>query len=253
MIIGNYGNGSLGDCLYITSAFRYIDGKVILHNDEQSKQVGLIFNNICEVEYSDNPPERPDNIIKDFPSNFFEVHRSRKILLSLGIQNSISVPFIKLTKEEVEWAKQFLNKYKNPIVIVNDNSGNWDKTNIRANYVRPPIKLIEEICNNFISNNYTPLQFGRKEDNKFTPLNNSIQIRGLSIREIAACYSIIKKYIGGDTGDYHLMLAAGGFANVLIPDESKDLGYIYNDLLYKPENFENNVSRVNYINYNQFV
>jgi len=253
MIIGNRGNGSLGDCLYITSVFRYTKGKVVLHDDQQCRQVGNIFSDICEVEYSENPPERPDNALQNNNITLPPVHRTRKILLSIGIQELISVPFIKLKQQEIEWAENFLKEYKNPVVIINDNSGSGDKTNIRANYVKPPNIVMQKICDDLTRNGHTPLQFGRKENEKFTPLKNSIPIRGLSIREIAACYYIIKKYVGGDTGDYHLMIAVGGVANVLIPNESLNLGYLYSDLLYKPENFENNISRVKYINYNSFL
>lgn len=249
--IGSRGNSSLGDCLYLTSVFRYIAGKVILHKDEQSRQVGLVFNNICEVEYDDLPPERPDNLIKNVPDVFYQVHRTRKILLSLGIKEEISCPFVKISKEENEWALEFIKDYKNPVVIVNDNSGNWDKNNTRANYVRPPSYIMQLVCDKLIESGYTPLQFGRKEEERFTSLTGAIPIRGLSIRQLAACYSMIKKYFGGDTGDYHLMIATGGQANVFIPNETTSLGYIYNDLLYKPENFENKTPLVKYIKFHE--
>lgn len=251
MILGNKGNGSLGDVLWMTAVLRYVkDVRIVLHNDEQSKWVGQIFQNLCEVEYSDNPPERPDNLVDITRRPYLYSHRSRKILLSLGIQEEISAPFVKLNFNEINWAYEFLKNYKNPIVVVNENSGCWDKTNLRAHYVRPPIPLMQRMTNKLIEDDFTPLQFGRKEDEKFTPLTGAIPIRGLSLRQIAACYYLIKQYIGGDTGDYHLMLAVGGLATVFIPNENIGLGYIYNDLLYKPENFENSKSRVDYLNFN---
>lgn len=251
MILGNKGNGSLGDVLWMTAVLRYIkDIKIILHNDEQSKWVGEIFENLCRVEYSDNPPERPDNIIDTSKEPYSYSHRSRKILLSLGIQETISVPFINLSFNEINWAYEFLKNYKNPIALVNDNSGCYDKSNLRAHYVRPPIALMQKMTDKLIEDGFTPLQFGRKENDKFTPLRGAVPIRGLTLRQLAACYYLIKQYIGGDTGDYHLMIAAGGTATVFIPNESIKLGYIYNDLLYKPENFEDAKSRAYYLNFN---
>jgi len=249
--IGSRGNSSLGDCLYLTSVFRYETGKVILHNDEQSKQVGLVFDNICDVEYNDFPPERPDNLIKDISHKLNLDHRTRKILLSLGINEKVSCPFVRISKEETDWAIEFLKDYKKPIVIINDNSGSWDKNNIRAHYVRPPTDMMQLICDKIIEGGFSPLQFGRKENERFTPLIGAKSIRGLSIRQLAACYSVIKKYIGGDTGDYHLMIATGGKANVFIPKESYNLGYIYNDLLYKTENFLNQDPLVKYIKFHE--
>jgi hypothetical protein len=241
--LGNFGNGGLGDCLYLTSVFRYKRGKIILHNDEQSKQVSRVFDYIAEVEFSNNPPERPDKDCK------LPVHRAEKILKSMGIESRICVPYVVLTKEEKEWSKNFLKDYNNPIIIVNDNSGTWDSTNTRAHYVRPPVALMQEMCNFLYKNGYTPLQFGRKEINRFTPLKNAIHIRGLDIRELAACYHSISKIVSGDTGDYHLMLGVGGKASVFHPPHSEQMGYLFEDLHYKPENFENGVSRVDYIDY----
>lgn len=242
IIIGNKGNGSLGDCLWISSIFRHRHGKVILHNDLQSKQVSTIFNDIAEVEFSDNPPERLDHNCK------LPIHRGEKILRSYNIDSSFCLPFVKITKDEIDWAKEFLKDYKNLIVINNDNSGSKDPNNIRANYVRPPVELMEEQCKFLINIGYTPIQFAKKE--LFTPLNNCIQLINLNIRQTLACFSIIKRYIGGDTGLYHLMLAAGGSCDVFIPDESIRLGYIYSDLLYSPKHFGNNPFKLNYFNYN---
>ena len=47
------------------------------------------------------------------------------------------------------------------------------------------------------------------------------------------------------------MIATGGKANVFIPKESYNLGYIYNDLLYKTENFLNQDPLVKYIKFHE--
>jgi len=249
-MLGNKGNGSLGDCLWLTAVLRYIkDVKILLNDDNQLRWVGKIFDNLCEVDYVNNPPERPDTKVNLNVEPYLSSHRSLKILKSLNINEKICVPLIKLTQEEMEWAQNFYKDYKNPIVIINDNSGTWDKTNYRAHYVRPPSEIIQKFVDNLIESGFTPIQFGRIEENRFTPLNNTIHIRGLDVRKLAASYNFIGKYIGGDTGDYHLMLAVGGQAKVLIPKENKSLGYDYNDLLYKKENFENSHSRVEYIQF----
>jgi len=252
IILGNRGNASLGDILWMTAPLRYSNNiKISLHADDRSKWVGKAFENICEVEYVDNPPIRPDHLVDTTQEPYFSAHRSRKILLSLGIVNEVSVPFIKLTKDEIDWATNFLKDYKNPIAVINDNSATGDKTNYSGNYRRPPSEIMQVFVNKLVQNNVTPLQFGMSEDEKFTKLSNSIPIRGLSLRETAACYYIIGEYLGGDTGDYHLMLATGGKATVLIPEENLNAGYNYNDLVYKPENFENSISRVKYINFHK--
>jgi len=240
--IGNKGNGSAGDCSWITAAFRYFDGKVILHDNEQCRKMGKIFDNICEVEYSENPPERPDKKFEKLNGYHLDCHTSRKILLGLGINNPISVPLLKVTKEETEWAKDFLKEYNNPVAIVNDNAGSNDPNNVSANYRRTPVKILQNIVDS--QKDITFLQFGIS--NKFTPLNNCIHLVDLSIRQLISCYSVIRQYIGNETGDYHLMLGVGGQCLTFIPKENHVMGYNYSDLLYRPENFENGISRVKY-------
>lgn len=250
LVLGNKGNGSLGDCLWLTSVLRYIkDVKILLNDDDQLRWVGRIFENLCEVDYVNDPPARPDTKVDLNVEPYLSSHRSLKILKSLGIDEKVCIPILKLTKEEKEWAQNFYKEYKNPIVVVNDNSGNWDKTNYRAHYVKPPTDVMQKIVYDLIESGFTPIQFGRSEENKFTPLDKTIHVRGLNVRELAASYNFINKYIGGDTGDYHLMLAVGGYAKVLIPKENKSFGYDYNDLLYKKENFENSQSRVEYLQF----
>lgn len=243
--IGNKGNGGWGDCLFISAVFRHRRGKVILHNDLQSREVATVFNGIAEVEFSDNPPERPDKDCK------LPIHRAEKILRSVGIYSRICAPYVKLTKDEIDWAKEFLKDFKDPVLVVNNNSGDFDPNNTRAHYVRPPVKVMQKIINNIIFEGRTPLQFGLKDPAKFTKLDNAVHIQGLNIRQSLACCKVIGVYVGGDTGWEHAMLSVGGYCTTLIPNESKELGYIYSDLLYKKENFpEDSKAFAGYINYN---
>jgi len=118
----------------------------------------------------------------------------------------------------------------------------------------PPRKIIQEIVN-YLSDKFCVLQFGLAENfyrarySNFTPLENAYHIRGLEARELAACYHVIGKYIGGDTGDYHLMLAVGGIATTLVPKESCEMGYLYSNLFYAKDMWNGEDIRVTYINY----
>jgi len=240
IVIGNYGNGGLGDCLFFTASFRNNNGKVILHDDEQSKEVSVVFDGIADVEFSLRPPNRPEL------NCYLPVHRARKIMISLGDESKYCIPFIKLTESEINWGRDFVRNFSNPVVIINNNSGDWDKTNYRAHYVRGNPANIQNLCDNLIKMNYTPLQFGLKDENKFTKLIGAKYIQGLNIRETASCFYHIKKLIGTDSGLYHLMLSVGGKCLICVPEESKTFGYIYSDLLYSEECFEGEKVRVKY-------
>ena len=232
MRVGNRGNGSLGDCLWLTPIAKAVnDLTVELHDDQQSREVGRIFEGIADVEHCRLPLVRPDFGRPE------KTHTAQKILNGLGIDSVSCIPKIQLKKEEVEEAKAILSKFKNPIAIVNDNQGSNDPNNEAAQYKRPPSILMQATVNTLSQNGFTPIQFGRADKPTdcypvFSPLSNCEYIRGLNLRILGACYRIIGKYIGGDTGDYHLMLAVGGKALVYIPEDNFLNGFDYSELIY---------------------
>lgn len=248
-IFGLRSIGSLGDCLYLTPAISQIKNPIVkMHDSPQCRRVAPIYNNIAHVEFVDNPDVALYN-----QTNDRSVHSAQRVLNALKIDTTNCIPRIVLDKSEIDWAKDFLKEYKNPVMIVNDNGGSSTPGNICAQYRRPPTEIIQNFANKLSNKGFTPLQFGIKDlkdrDNAFTPINGAIPIRGLDIRQTAACYHVIGKYIGGDTGDYHLMLSVGGRCITLIPPENHSLGYNYSDLLYTDNLWKDEKVRVKYIDY----
>lgn len=248
MKLGLRNTGTLGDSLFLTPAIWGLKNRneeviVQMHKDEQCKAVSAVFDGLCPVEFIDEPEEKIYHINND------DTHYAQRVLNHLSISDVNCIPKIALTENEILWAKEFLKEYENPIAIVNDNSGCNDPNNHRAHYVRPPVELMQDQVNLWLKEGNSLLQFGRKEDDKFTPLEDTIKIRGLTIRQLASCYRIIGKLISGDTGDYHLMLAVGGEAAVLVPAESQRLGYLYNELHYQPKLWKDEKIRVAYMNF----
>lgn len=245
------GMGSWGDCIMLIPAIQALRDKgeeVVLqmHNDEQCRQVSTIFNGLAKVEFVDNPASRL------YITNTEKIHTAKRSLHELGFYDYSCIPKIELTADEINWAKDFLKDYKRSITFINNNSGDWDKTNYRAHYVRPPIKLIQYLVDYFISNGWDVLQFGRKEDERFTPLNGAKHIRGLSIRQLLSCYHVIGKMISGDTGDQHGIISVGGKSVVFHPPESDQFGYHFWDLHYTPELWKDESVRIRYQDYTKF-
>lgn len=248
MIFGIKATGTWGDSLFLTPALQALKKKgensiVEMHNDEQCHAVSRVFDDLASVTFCDNP------ISKLYDINQEKTHYAQRILNELNIKEVNCIPKVILKKEEINWAKSFLKQYINPVVIVADVSGKWDKTNYRAQFVCPPKEMIQYIVDLYVKNNYTVLQFGRKEDDRFTPLNNTIHIRGLKIRELLACYFVVGKYIGPDTGDYHAMLSVNGKCITLHPPENYKMGYIYHELHYLPEYWKDEKTRVRYVDF----
>lgn len=248
MIFGYKNHGALGDCLYITAALNVLPGSTVqMHNDDQCRFVARVFDGLASVEFIDNPN------LPIYCNGDKNTHAAQRTLDILNIKNTNCIPKIKLTQEEISWGNSFISLYKNPVCVVNDNGGSGDINNTCAQYKRPPIPLMQFVVDYLNSIGHTVLQFGRNDHpnfpNCFTPLNNTIPIRGLSVRELASCYHSIGKYVGGDTGDYHLMLSVGGKCIVFVPPNNKNLGFSYNELFYKDYLWKDEAVRVKYIDY----
>lgn len=244
--------GSVGDCTYILGVINELrkrgeDVIVRMPKGPQCERVSLIYKNLAKVEFVDNPLEAIYKIKGDTSK-----HASQRASDYLGITNVSAIPKILLDDDEIDWARTFLKQYTNPVVVVNDNGGSSTPGNFAAQYRRPPSEVMQVYVDKLIQLSYTILQFGIKDlkdrDNAFTPLNNALSIRGLDIRQTSACYYVIGKYVGGDTGDYHLMLACGGKTITLIPPEDS-IRYSYSDLLYTDDLWKNEKIRCKYVNY----
>jgi hypothetical protein len=242
--IGNRGNGSIGDCLWLTPIFKKFQGTVQLHNDSQCKKVSVIYNNICNVEFTDLPSERIDNLIAgDYPL-------AQKVLDFFGVTDVNCIPLIKIDEQEIKWAEEKLKQYKNPIAILAENAGTGRNDNPGALYRDIPKEYLDYIAKELRNKDYTPIQFGLSSSNK--NIENTEQILDLSLRQMAACYKVIGKHIGGDTGGgCHLALSVGAKAYVLIPEHDSFV-YNYNKLHFHDYLWKNEPIRINYINFKNF-
>lgn len=249
-MIVNSKQSNLGDNLFITPLLNALKNPVVrLHNDQNCQKIAPLFKYLAEVEFVDENHSFEVSKTKNgkhYTEQILEAH------LGNCYKKICPIPKIKLSDDELNWGKLFISKYKNPIIFINDNSGSWDPGNYRAHYVRPGVEQINSAAQFFLSNGYDILQFGLNEDHwqdtpvSFTPIPNAEIIRGLDVRQLASCYAAIGKMVGGDTGDYHLMLAVGGKTATIIPKESLPYGYIYSDLLYRQDMWRDNNYRVSY-------
>lgn len=239
--------GNLGDALWITPLCKK-NRKVTINmlNSKFSKRLIDIF---YGLNVSFNFFDKITPSLVDDKRN----HIARQYLNKYSINDVSCIPSIIISDDDIVWAKNFLSKYDNPLVIVADNAGSSDKENPVALNRKPPTEIMLELANLY-SKKYTLLQFGLSSNfyrdgySNFTPLPNTIPILDLSLSKLAACYRVIGKYIGGDTGDYHLMLSVGGKTNVLIPDHHVDW-YNYNTLLYFDDLWIDELPRAKYVNF----
>lgn len=249
LIIGS-SQGTLGDSLWLTPIFKSKKNCVLkMFDDPSCRNVAQIFEGLVDrVEFCKNPGVPP--------STDDHTHVSQRILNAMGITDVNCLPQIIITDEELEWAKDFLKDYKNPIVFVNNNSGWKDPNNFLASYIKPPREIMQNLAD-FYAKKYTVMQFGcnanhyRPNYDNFDPLNGTVQIRGLTLRQQAACYKVIGKMISGDTGDPVLMLAVGGKIALLYrPLEGTQ--YTEYHICYTPELWKDEKIRAKYFRFEQW-
>lgn len=228
---------NLGDTLWVTPLTRYLPDLVVqmLAHDVRSRATAPILEGLpCEVQFVEKTTETPKASIR--------AHVTQQILAAYGHVGKPSVPRVILKADEVRWAFEFLHsmgvsRSSRAIAVTNHNSGSGDPTNHRAHYVRPPSEVMRALVGFWRQGGRnTVVQFGPAptyhDKDPFESLPGVTVIRGLSVRQLAACYHVIGRFIGGDSGDYHLMLAVGGKAACLVPQHSDPMGYRHWDLLY---------------------
>jgi len=246
---------NLGDTLWTTPLARYIPDLTVqmLGHDARSRATAPILEGLCPVEWVDATVETPKAPIR--------AHVTQQILAAYGQGGKPSIPRVILTMDEILWAIAHLKSLGvNPtraVCVTNHNSGSGDPTNHRAHYVRPPSEVIRTLARFWGGGTHKVLQFGPAptfhDHDPFDPIPNAIQIRGLTVRQLAACYHVVGKLIAGDSGDYHLMLAVGGRAAVLVPPHSDQMGYRHWDLLYDQVCWGDERPRVRYALHQDWV
>jgi hypothetical protein len=226
--------GNLGDTLWVTALARYEPNVVVVMRagDAKAESTSEILRYQCARVFENSPAETRKAAVR--------AHVTQQILTAYGHGGKPSIPRVILQPKEIEAAVKLLKTHgytPDSIAIVNHNSANGDPTNYRAHYVRPPSEVMHKLAAFHARGGRAKIfQFGPTESyytwDPFDPIPGAIHIRGLSVRELAACYHVIGKLISGDTGDYHLMLAVGGKVACLVPPHSDQLGYRHWDLLY---------------------
>ena len=232
---------TLGDTLWFTPLALHQKNLVVqMPKEKKAEMTSRVFDGLCPVEFVDNPIPTKKSGSK--------THMANQILEAYGFFGKNYVPKIAFTKAEIDRAKDFAAQFKKPIVFCNQNSGCHDPMNASAHYIRPSPNLINILSLCLQELGHTILQFEPKPDLFGKPfpiarLYGAIQIQGLDVRDLGAVYKIIGRYVGGDTGDHHLMIASGGKCLTLVPPNSAERGYLYTDVLYRRDSFAGEENR----------
>ena len=225
LVIGtNPDSAGLGDILVMTPLCKRFPNTIVELTPKTVKQFGCLFDGIANVVEKENPT---------LTKNVGNDHFAKRKLRGVGASTEDYLPYIKITQEEKDWAINEIKEYENPIIFVPNTSKRWK--NIREFNPSKWNEILEEIIKT-----RTVLQFGLSDN--FTNFNNVVQFKDIQIRKTAAIYSIVKEYVGVNTGDMHLMVAVGGNVHVLTPQSNtqfKRQWWEYDEPIGKYVLFEN--------------
>lgn len=247
--------GTLGDSLWLTPLLRAFPGSTLrLFNTPACHNVATLYEGLVkQVRFVKRRPGVP-------PTTDDATHVSQRMLNAVGKPEASIIPTIVLREDEIAWARQFLAPYgdaRRLIVFHTHNSGWADPGNDFARHVKPPKGVMQVLADSYRRDGgYKVLQFCnlpghmRPGYDNFDPLHDAHYIRGLTLRQTAACYHVVGKMVTGDTGDPYLMLAAGGRVVMLLCAERG--GYKHHHVVYTNELWKGEKPRTRYRTFDQW-
>lgn len=193
------GAPGIGDTLMLTPVARAFGNRAVMTLPPSMARLSFLFRNICEVKVRDEHPVFP------WPGM---VLQSVGHLKRMGLSNVDPIPRIELSPEVMERARQVLAAFPNALAFCPSCSRHWAR--VRQ---RPPEWWREVITS--LAQRYIVIQFGLTD---YPTIEGAQRLPFRPLEELAAIYKLIGRYVGVNTGDYHLMVAVGGKAVVVNPD-----------------------------------
>ncbi len=231
-------SSNLGDNLSLTPIMRVTTCRVHLIDDPGVRQIAPLFDRLGEVVFDNDKRWATPQTQEGGP-------HSARFMAAYGLTGN-AIPGIKLTDDEVKWGHDFVSSLNAPYVCVIKSSTQ------QANYRTPPDGLIQRIVDanpdtQFIMSALSSKHV--KHNFQYVPLKGVYTMWDYSVRQLAAIYHAVGRYVGPDTGDGHLMLAVKGRADILVPPSRWD--YDHSTFHYRTEDFVGERRRAFYHDWTQ--
>ncbi len=208
--------GNLGDNLILTPLLRTgAFTRVQMPDDRTTRSAAQVYAGIAPVEFV--PPGSITHI-REMQGE--RIHRAVAYLRVHHLENCNPIPWMVRTGDEMVWAIRCLSDLmhqhgKSNLLAVNFTTMNAGGD--RASAARAiPRHIAEHIVAAATARGYQCVNIGVSSNH--TPMPGVIDLLDLNVRQAAACYALIGRYVGGESGPVHLMIANGGRVIVLHPD-----------------------------------
>lgn len=209
-------SANLGDNLMLTPLLNATPCRLRLYDEEWMRFTAPIFNDLCEIEWF---TDRTQILLA--PAAAIPRPWSKRWLVAHGFHDTPAIPSIKLTYAELEDGRKVADHISRsfggrPLCVIKAHPG---RTTDRI----VPAALIERIVAANPETQFVMCNLGDnhpKKELRSPPIKGVFELTNLPVRAQASVYAAIGRYVGADTGDYHLMLAVGGKADVICPAHS---------------------------------
>lgn len=247
---------TLGELMLITPLYRYkTKTKFETLPTPKGKKVGSIFEGMAEVIYTDNPINEEYTIKKygKFEKPIFE-NVIKAWLKCFDMKHNNYIPWVNFNLNDLLFGRNYLSKYKNPIIISPFSGGYDPKLQQSCNLRMPSLDGWQKIIDEY-KHKYT---FIAVSDEHKLLKNIEILDFNLTFREIASIIKAAGLYIGVESGMYHLAIASGAMCVCLIQDKEnwetswRQGGIFMPNFLYTDDMWIHEPKRSYYLEYNSF-
>lgn len=245
-IIFGVQEGSLGDAIMLLPVVN--QSNFILQTDSYNNRYE-IFKENCRIDIV-----KPEELIREEKSielfgDKTKISPPRNACVKwcdvFGINTSNYIPSINLTKNEENWANNFISQFKKPVIVF---------TPVCAGYKDNPDEIRSfkvfpfgfwKIIIGILSVKYDILYVCK--ENEYVPFDgNYTPILDLGIRQTAALLNKSGIYLGIDTGIRHLAIASKAKEYTLVPTYGWGPNYYFPCFGYTKELWINEECRSNY-------
>lgn len=231
--------GMVGDFLNFTPIMDVTLTRLVLEDNERNHRISTLGIGLGLISFL---PSFPHHTEWSVPGRDI-IYWPRRLLDAYGFNHSSCLPKVKLSVEEIQTGHHIVSSYKNPVAIRDIQGYNVERN--------APPGLMQKIVDD--NPNVTFLSFGVSAQHSAKPyqvsiLKNVVVLDDLPLRIVAACYYWIRRYVGVDTGNYHLMLSVGGRCDVWVPPVGNPQGYHLDKIGYPKEEWgEGDKQVLNYV------
>lgn len=206
-------SANLGDNLSLTPLLNATPCRLRLLDEEWMRYTAPIFDDLCEIEWVADKAALGKPSYADIPRPW-----SKRALVAHGFNQVPAIPKIKLSEKELEdgrrWADHIRRSFEGkPLCIIKAVPG-------RSAERAVPHAVIDRIVSENSDTQFVTFNLGGnhpKAEMASPPIKGVFEMLNMPLRAEASCYAAVGRYVGCDSGTYHLMLAVGGKADVLCP------------------------------------